>query len=103
MTIDGAFSTAWLKNLQKPMGSVVLSQDNGSGSSSNAYQFCAQPTSIPGSVLQLLGSSYLLRATAWELYGRYIVSGHDLALSHFSSYLSIFALVPLIIVLKHTH
>ncbi|KAJ1379661.1 Anaphase-promoting complex subunit 5 domain [Sesbania bispinosa] len=69
MTIDGAFSTAWLRNLQKPMGSLVLCQDIGSGNNSNASQFCAQPTSIPGSVLQVLGSSYLLRATAWELYG----------------------------------
>ncbi|KAF7815699.1 anaphase-promoting complex subunit 5 [Senna tora] len=69
MTIDGAFSTAWLKNLQKPMGSLILSQENGSSSSSKAFQFCAQQTSVPGSVLQLLGSSYLLRATAWELYG----------------------------------
>ncbi|KAK4275586.1 hypothetical protein QN277_018642 [Acacia crassicarpa] len=69
MTVDGAFSTAWLKNLQKPMGSLVLSLESGSSNSSNVFQFCAQPTSIPGSVLQLLGSSYLLRATAWELYG----------------------------------
>ncbi|XP_061342818.1 anaphase-promoting complex subunit 5 isoform X2 [Gastrolobium bilobum] len=69
MTIDGAFSTAWLRNLQKPMGSLVLCQENGSGSSSNVSQFCAQPTSIPGSVLQVLGSSYILRATTWELYG----------------------------------
>ncbi|KAF8401913.1 hypothetical protein HHK36_012864 [Tetracentron sinense] len=69
MTIDGAFSTAWLKNLQKPMGSSVLSQENGSRSSCDAFQFIAQPSSIPGCVLQLAGSSYLLRATAWELYG----------------------------------
>ncbi|TKY57197.1 Anaphase-promoting complex subunit 5 [Spatholobus suberectus] len=69
MTIDGAFSTAWLRNLQKPTGSLVLCQENGSGNSSNVSQFIAQPTSIPGSVLQVLGSSYILRATAWELYG----------------------------------
>ncbi|XP_030949192.1 anaphase-promoting complex subunit 5-like [Quercus lobata] len=68
MTTDGAFSTAWLKNLQKPLGSAILSQENGSGSNENAFQFCVQPSSIPGSVLQLIGSSYLLRATAWELY-----------------------------------
>ncbi|KAK0590885.1 hypothetical protein LWI29_032824 [Acer saccharum] len=68
MSIDGAFSTAWLKNLQKPMGSLVLSQENVS-TGSNAFQFCVQPSSIPGSVLQLLASSYLLRATAWETYG----------------------------------
>ncbi|KAL4364485.1 hypothetical protein AHAS_Ahas07G0010800 [Arachis hypogaea] len=69
MTIDGAFSTAWLRNLPKPTGSLLLCPENGSGSSSNVSQFCAQPTSIPGSVMQVLGSSYLLRATAWELYG----------------------------------
>ncbi|KAK7385926.1 hypothetical protein VNO78_31903 [Psophocarpus tetragonolobus] len=69
MTIDGAFSTAWLRNLQKPTGSLVLCPDNGSGNCSNVSQFTAQPTSIPGSVLQVLGSSYILRATAWELYG----------------------------------
>lgn len=69
MITDGVFSTAWLKNLQKPMGSLVLSLENASGANSNAFHFCAQPNSIPGSVLQLLGSSYLLRATAWEIYG----------------------------------
>ncbi|GAU12320.1 hypothetical protein TSUD_252710 [Trifolium subterraneum] len=69
MTIDGAFSTTWLRDLQKPTGSLIFCQDSGSGNSSNVPQFCAQPTSIPGSVLQVLGSSYILRATAWELYG----------------------------------
>ncbi|KAH9706045.1 Anaphase-promoting complex subunit 5 [Citrus sinensis] len=78
MTTDGAFSTSWLKNLQKPMGSLVLTQENVSGKDSNAFQFCAQPSSIPGSVLQLVGSSYLLRATAWEAYG----SLSDVALAH---------------------
>ncbi|KAI8012744.1 Anaphase-promoting complex subunit 5 [Camellia lanceoleosa] len=66
---DGAFSTAWLKNFQKPMGSLVFSQENGSGSKYDAFHSCAQPNSIPGSVLQLLGSSYLVRAIAWETYG----------------------------------
>ncbi|XWS30910.1 hypothetical protein CRYUN_Cryun23aG0031900 [Craigia yunnanensis] len=69
MATDGAFSTAWLKNLQKPMGSLVLSQDNSSRNNSNPFPFCTQPSSIPGSVLQLVGSSYLHRATAWEIYG----------------------------------
>lgn len=70
MTIEGALSTTWLKNSQNPLGSNLFSQDNESGHDSNALHFCAQPSSIPGSVLQLVGSSYLLRATAWELYGR---------------------------------
>ncbi|KAH9706055.1 Anaphase-promoting complex subunit 5 [Citrus sinensis] len=74
MTTDGAFSTSWLKNLQKPMGSLVLTQENVSGKDSNAFQFCAQPSSIPGSVLQLVGSSYLLRATAWEAYGSLLLT-----------------------------
>ncbi|KAG8662556.1 hypothetical protein MANES_01G123700v8 [Manihot esculenta] len=69
VTTDGAFSTAWLKNLTKPMGSLVLTQDNESGENFHALQFSAQPSSIPRSVLQLLGSSYLLRASAWETYG----------------------------------
>lgn len=69
-TTDGSFSTAWLKNLQKPVGSHVLSGDNECGDNSSELPFFAQPTSIPGSVLQLLGSSYLLRATAFEIYGR---------------------------------
>ncbi|XVE72336.1 hypothetical protein DITRI_Ditri11bG0031600 [Diplodiscus trichospermus] len=69
MTTDGAFSTAWLKNLQKPMGSLVLSQDNSSRNNSSPFLFCTQPSSIPASVLQLVGSSYLHRATAWEIYG----------------------------------
>ncbi|XP_010274116.1 PREDICTED: anaphase-promoting complex subunit 5 isoform X2 [Nelumbo nucifera] len=69
LTIDGAFSTAWLKNLQKPMASSVLSQENRSENGSDAFQFGSQPSSIPGYVLQLAGASYLLRATAWELFG----------------------------------
>lgn len=72
MIIDGAFSTAWLKNFQKSTSPSVFSQDNELGSKSDALHFCAQPSSIPGSVLQLLGSSYLVRATAWEIYGRYL-------------------------------
>ncbi|XP_038680810.1 anaphase-promoting complex subunit 5 [Tripterygium wilfordii] len=69
MTTEGALSAVWLKNLQKPVGSLVLTQENGSGVNYNSFQFCGQQSSIPGSVLQLVGSSYLLRATAWEIYG----------------------------------
>ncbi|PRQ52142.1 putative tetratricopeptide-like helical domain, anaphase-promoting complex subunit 5 [Rosa chinensis] len=68
MTTDGAFSTAWLKNLEKPMDLQVLSHESG-GSRPSAFQFCAEPSPVPASVLQLVGSSYLLRATAWETYG----------------------------------
>lgn len=69
MTADGAFCTKWLKSLKTPIGSLVFSQENET-SSSSAFQFSAQPSSIAGSVLQLLGSSYLVRASSWEMYGR---------------------------------
>lgn len=71
MISDGAFCTQWIKNLKKPKGSVVFSQENECRSNTDAFQFCGQPCSIPRSVLQLLGSSYLFRATAWEVYGRW--------------------------------
>ncbi|RZC54226.1 hypothetical protein C5167_013081 [Papaver somniferum] len=69
LEIDGVFSTAWLKNLHRPMASSVLLEENEPESGYDAFRFGTQPSSIPGSVLQLAGSSYLLRATAWELYG----------------------------------
>ncbi|GER33571.1 anaphase-promoting complex subunit 5 [Striga asiatica] len=69
MTADGAFCTAWLKSLRKPSGSLVLIQANETRSHTDAFQFSAQPNSIPGSVLQLVGSSYLIRAGSWETYG----------------------------------
>ncbi|KAL6506801.1 hypothetical protein OROHE_022238 [Orobanche hederae] len=70
MTADGAFCTAWLKSLrEKPAGSLIFTQENGTRSNADAFQFSAQPSSIPGSVLQLVGSSYLVRAGSWELYG----------------------------------
>lgn len=67
---DGAMSTVWLENLKKLMGSTVFIQDNGSGIIRDRFRFCAQPSSVPASVQQLVGSSYLVRATAWETYGR---------------------------------
>lgn len=67
---DGAMSTVWLENLKKPMGSSVFMQDDGSGTISDCFRFCAQPSSVPASVQQLVGSSYLVRATAWGTYGR---------------------------------
>lgn len=70
MTADGAFCTKWLKSLKNPIGSLIFSQENETMSNSSAFQFSAQPSSIPGSVLQLLGSSYLVRASSWEMYGR---------------------------------
>lgn len=70
MMTEGAVSTSWLKNLQMPLASIVLTQEDYSATSSDAVNLCAQGIAIPGSVLQLLGSSYLLRATSWEIYGR---------------------------------
>ncbi|KAK6116325.1 hypothetical protein DH2020_049952 [Rehmannia glutinosa] len=69
MTADGAFCTAWLKSLRKPIGSLIFTQENETRSNLDAFQFSAQPSSIPGSVLQLVGSSYLVRAGSWEMYG----------------------------------
>ncbi|KAF9589799.1 hypothetical protein IFM89_028734 [Coptis chinensis] len=69
VTVDGAFSSAWLKNLRKPNSSSVLLQGNELGSGCESFHFGGQPSPIPGSLLQLSGSSYLLRATAWEHYG----------------------------------
>ncbi|KFK42976.1 hypothetical protein AALP_AA1G063600 [Arabis alpina] len=69
MTIDGSLSSAWLKDLQKPWGPAVLSQNSGSRKSSTFFQLCDHLVSVPGSVTQLIGASYLLRATSWELYG----------------------------------
>ncbi|KAG9150806.1 hypothetical protein Leryth_002955 [Lithospermum erythrorhizon] len=66
MTADGAFSTAWIKNMKKSSGSLVFSPEN---ASSGDIDFCAQPSTIPASVMQLIGSSYLVRATSWEVYG----------------------------------
>ncbi|XP_073022137.1 anaphase-promoting complex subunit 5 isoform X3 [Primulina eburnea] len=69
MTTEGHFCTEWLKNLKNLTGSSIFSQENETRSNSNALEFFTQPSSIPGSVLQLLGSSYLVRATSWEMYG----------------------------------
>ncbi|XP_047941091.1 anaphase-promoting complex subunit 5 isoform X2 [Salvia hispanica] len=69
LTADGAFCTKWLKSLKKPLDSLIFSQENESRSNSSSFQFSAQPSSIPGSVVQLLGSSYLVRASSWEMYG----------------------------------
>ncbi|KAL1202090.1 Anaphase-promoting complex subunit 5 [Cardamine amara subsp. amara] len=69
MTIDGSLSSAWLKDLQKPWGLPLISKDSDSRKSSTFFQFYDHLVSIPGSVSQLIGASYLLRATSWELYG----------------------------------
>ncbi|KAM0827131.1 hypothetical protein ACQ4PT_068397 [Festuca glaucescens] len=69
---NGSFSTSWLRNLSaassswcsssaKPRKQIVNDFDN--------FHFNAQPSPIPTSVLQLAGSAYLMRATAWEHYG----------------------------------
>ncbi|GJV04956.1 anaphase-promoting complex subunit 5 isoform X1 [Tanacetum coccineum] len=69
MTIDGALSTSWLKNQQKEATSLVFPEESGSKSNCDTFYPWLQSSSVPGSVTQLVGSSYLVRATSWELYG----------------------------------
>ncbi|KAF8763007.1 hypothetical protein HU200_008855 [Digitaria exilis] len=68
---NGSFSTSWLRNLatasdsrrSSSMKSTKLHNDF------DNFHYLAQPSPVPSPVLQLAGSSYLLRATAWEHYG----------------------------------
>jgi len=74
---DGSFSTSWLKNLTAATSPSLNNLQKARSFLVNDYDifhFGAQPNPIPTSVLQLAGSSYLLRATSWELYGRYALS-----------------------------
>ncbi|KAH9603914.1 hypothetical protein KSS87_017998 [Heliosperma pusillum] len=64
---DGVFATAWLKNSLKTMSAIITNPENRSGN--NTFAFCAQQSSILRPVLQSLGNSFLVRATAWEMYG----------------------------------
>lgn len=69
---DGAFSTSWIKNLaaaNSPSFDNIRKLRSSSVNDFDLFHFDAQPNPIPGSVLQLAGSSYLLRAASWELYG----------------------------------
>ncbi|KAJ4804320.1 Anaphase-promoting complex subunit 5 [Rhynchospora pubera] len=63
---SGTFSTSWLKNLatvnNKNMWSIHRNDYD-------VFNWYIQPSPIPASVLQLAGSSYLLRSTSWEHYG----------------------------------
>ncbi|KAI3806600.1 hypothetical protein L1987_22509 [Smallanthus sonchifolius] len=69
VTVDGALSTSWLKNQEKPTTALVFPQESGSESNCDMFYSWLQSSSVPGSVLQLVGSSYLVRVTSWELYG----------------------------------
>ncbi|CAL4890778.1 unnamed protein product [Urochloa decumbens] len=77
---NGSFSTSWLRNLStasdswriNSMKSTKLHNDF------DSFHYHAQPSPVPASVLQLAGSSYLLRATAWEHYG----SSSELSLAY---------------------
>lgn len=86
MNSDGALCTGWLKNLKKPMCALIFCPENESRNNLNAFQFCAQPSSLPCSVLQVIGSSYLVRATAWETYGSAYVARTNALL--FATYFS---------------
>nr|XP_043636560.1 anaphase-promoting complex subunit 5 [Erigeron canadensis] len=68
-TVDGALSTTWLKNQRKPTTLLVFPQENGSESNCDKFYSWLQSSSVPGSVLQVVGSSYLVRVTSWELFG----------------------------------
>ncbi|KAK1412948.1 hypothetical protein QVD17_34580 [Tagetes erecta] len=69
VTVDGALSTSWLKNQRKPTTTLVFPPESGSESNCDTLYSWLQSSSVPGSVLQLVGSSYLVRVTSWELYG----------------------------------
>jgi len=71
VTVDGALSTSWLKNQRKPTTTLVFPPESGPESNCDTLYSWLQSSSVPGSVLQLVGSSYLVRVTSWELYGRY--------------------------------
>ncbi|EPS62003.1 hypothetical protein M569_12790, partial [Genlisea aurea] len=69
MEPDGAFCTAWMKGLETSVGSVIFPLGDDIRSNSNTIRFSAQSIAIPGSVLQLSGSSCLRRVASWEMYG----------------------------------
>lgn len=72
---NGSFSTSWLRNLSATSDSWRSSSKNTKKIHINDFDnfhYHAQPSPVPASILQLAGSAYLLRATAWEHYGRYL-------------------------------
>ncbi|XP_020528576.1 anaphase-promoting complex subunit 5 [Amborella trichopoda] len=66
---DGIFSTAWLNSLQKSELPSIMSSENGAKTNDDAFYFAGQPSPIPACVLQLAGTSYLLKCASWESYG----------------------------------
>ncbi|TVU48911.1 hypothetical protein EJB05_00195, partial [Eragrostis curvula] len=69
---NGSFSTSWLRNLSAASNSWCSSSTKSRKLQKNDFDnfyYHAQPSPIPAPVLQLAGSTYLLRATAWEHYG----------------------------------
>ncbi|XP_047308492.1 anaphase-promoting complex subunit 5 [Impatiens glandulifera] len=69
MINDVSSSTYWLKKYRKPFDSLISTQENESEMKLDAFNFSIPQDSLPKSVLQVVGSSYLVRATAWEIYG----------------------------------
>jgi hypothetical protein len=72
---NGSFSTSWLRNLSAASNSWCSSSTESRKLHKNdfdSFYYHGQPSPIPTSALQLAGSTYLLRATAWEHYGRYV-------------------------------
>ncbi|XP_062202653.1 anaphase-promoting complex subunit 5 isoform X2 [Phragmites australis] len=69
---NGSFSTSWLRNLSAASNSWCSSSTKSRKLHKNDFDnfhYHAQPSPVPAPVLQLAGSTYLLRATAWEHYG----------------------------------
>ncbi|KAL6622673.1 hypothetical protein ACP70R_032556 [Stipagrostis hirtigluma subsp. patula] len=69
---NGSFSSSWLRNLSAASNSWCSSSAKSGKlhkNDFNNFYYHAQPSPIPAAVLQLAGSAYLLRATAWEHYG----------------------------------
>ncbi|GJM95091.1 hypothetical protein PR202_ga11791 [Eleusine coracana subsp. coracana] len=69
---NGSFSTSWLRNLSAASNSWCSSSAESRKLHKNDFDnfyYHAQPSPVPASILQLAGSTYLLRATAWEHYG----------------------------------
>ncbi|KAJ1265014.1 hypothetical protein BS78_08G045400 [Paspalum vaginatum] len=69
---NGSFSTSWLRNLSAATGSWRSSSVKSTKLHNNDFDnlhYHAQPCPAPAPVLQLAGSTYLLRATSWEHYG----------------------------------
>ncbi|KAI4325182.1 hypothetical protein MLD38_030600 [Melastoma candidum] len=67
--IDGPLSSIWINHPQSRHFRSAFQEEDETRNQSSDFGFFAQPSTLPGSVSRLAGSSYLIRATAWEMYG----------------------------------